>query len=112
MPCFQVVLKVQASGLKLYLLVLSAQDYEFAVSEGRDLMPLTSAYRPIEGYSRPRLCYITKEPGSGLGLSIIPIEGTAPFATASNICLKLIMMTFLIFYLFKMTSLTIIHITS
>uniref|UniRef100_A0A673L473 Na(+)/H(+) exchange regulatory cofactor NHE-RF4-like n=1 Tax=Sinocyclocheilus rhinocerous TaxID=307959 RepID=A0A673L473_9TELE len=63
------------SGLKLYLLVLTAQDYEFAVSEGRDLMSLTSAYRPIEGYSRPRLCYITKEPGSGFGLSIIPIEG-------------------------------------
>uniref|UniRef100_A0A8C2KSW8 PDZ domain containing 3a n=1 Tax=Cyprinus carpio TaxID=7962 RepID=A0A8C2KSW8_CYPCA len=70
-----VMLKVQASGLKLYLLVLTAQDYEFAVLEGRDLMSLTSAYRPIEGYSRPRLCYITKEPGSGLGLSIIPIEG-------------------------------------
>uniref|UniRef100_A0A673L173 PDZ domain-containing protein n=1 Tax=Sinocyclocheilus rhinocerous TaxID=307959 RepID=A0A673L173_9TELE len=64
-----------ASGLKLYLLVLSAQDYEFVVSEGRDLMSLASAYRPIEGCSRPRLCYITKEPGSGLGLSIIPIEG-------------------------------------
>uniref|UniRef100_A0A8C2KYC1 PDZ domain containing 3a n=1 Tax=Cyprinus carpio TaxID=7962 RepID=A0A8C2KYC1_CYPCA len=64
-----------ASGLKLYLLVLSAQDYEFAVSEGRDLMSLASAYRPIEGCSRPRLCYITKEPGSGLGLSIIPTEG-------------------------------------
>ncbi|KAG1951628.1 Na(+)/H(+) exchange regulatory cofactor NHE-RF3 [Pimephales promelas] len=70
-----VVLKVQASGLKLYLLVLSAQDYEFAVSERRDLMLLARAYHPVEGCSRPRLCYITKEPGSGLGLSIIPIEG-------------------------------------
>ncbi|XP_043115549.1 Na(+)/H(+) exchange regulatory cofactor NHE-RF3 [Puntigrus tetrazona] len=70
-----VVLKVQASGLKLYLLALSAQDYEFAVSEGRDLMSLASAYRPIEGCSRPRLCYITKDPGRGLGLNIIPIEG-------------------------------------
>ncbi|KAI2656244.1 NLR family member X1 [Labeo rohita] len=71
-----VVLKVQASGLKLYLLVLSAEDYELAVSEGTDLKSLASSYRPIEGCSRPRLCYITKEPGSGLGLSIIPIEVT------------------------------------
>ncbi|XP_073779792.1 Na(+)/H(+) exchange regulatory cofactor NHE-RF4 isoform X2 [Danio rerio] len=69
-----VVLKVQASGLKLYLLVLSAQDYEFAVSEGRDLLSVARSYRP-EGCSRPRLCHITKEPGCGLGLSIIPIEG-------------------------------------
>ncbi|XP_051520760.1 Na(+)/H(+) exchange regulatory cofactor NHE-RF4 [Myxocyprinus asiaticus] len=69
-----VVLKVQASGLLLYLLVLSAQDYEFAVSDGRDLMLLARAYCG-EGCSRPRLCHIIKEPDHGLGLSIIPIEG-------------------------------------
>lgn len=79
---------MQASGLKLYLLVLSAEDYELAVSEGTDLKSLASSYRPIEGCSRPRLCYITKEPGSGLGLSIIPIEGTAPFAIAIFTCSK------------------------
>lgn len=94
---------MQASGLKLYLLVLSAQDYEFAVSEGRDLMSLARAYHPVEGCSRPRLCYITKEPGSGLGLRIIPIEGTAPFASAINIRLYKLMMTFL--HLLKITSL-------
>ncbi|XP_057206366.1 Na(+)/H(+) exchange regulatory cofactor NHE-RF4 isoform X1 [Triplophysa rosa] len=69
-----VVLKIQASGLQLYLLVLSAQDYGIAVSEGRDLLSIARAHSG-EGCSRPRLCHITKEPGCGLGLSIIPVEG-------------------------------------
>ncbi|XP_051966589.1 Na(+)/H(+) exchange regulatory cofactor NHE-RF4 isoform X1 [Xyrauchen texanus] len=69
-----VVLKVQASGLQLYLLVLSAQDYKFAVSERRDLMLLARTHCG-EGCSRPRLCHIKKDPDHGLGLSIIPIEG-------------------------------------
>ncbi|XP_056613281.1 Na(+)/H(+) exchange regulatory cofactor NHE-RF4 isoform X2 [Triplophysa dalaica] len=69
-----VVLKIQASGLQLYLLVLSAQDYGIAVSEGRDLLSIARA-QSGEGCSRPRLCHITKEPGYGLGLGIIPVEG-------------------------------------
>ncbi|XP_073719288.1 Na(+)/H(+) exchange regulatory cofactor NHE-RF4 isoform X1 [Misgurnus anguillicaudatus] len=69
-----VVLKIQASSLQLYLLVLSAQNYEIAVTEGRDLMSLARAHRG-EGCSRPRLCHVTKESGCGLGLNIIPVEG-------------------------------------
>ncbi|KAL6471061.1 hypothetical protein MHYP_G00197110 [Metynnis hypsauchen] len=70
----KVVLKVQASGLQLCLLVLRAEDYELAVSEGMDLMALARAHRG-EGCARPRLCHIIREPGFGLGVSIIPIEG-------------------------------------
>ncbi|XP_060799850.1 Na(+)/H(+) exchange regulatory cofactor NHE-RF4 isoform X1 [Neoarius graeffei] len=68
------VLKVQASGLQLCLLVLSAVEYETAACEGIDFMALTRAHRG-EGCARPRLCHINREPGVGLGLSIIPIEG-------------------------------------
>lgn len=71
---FKAVLKVQASGLQLCLLVLSAVEYETAVCEGIDFMALTRAHRG-EGCARPRLCHINREPGVGLGLSIIPIEG-------------------------------------
>lgn len=71
----KVVLKVQASGLQLCLLVLSAVEYETAVCEGIDLMALSRANRG-EGCVRPRLCHISREPGIGLGLNIFPIEGT------------------------------------
>ncbi|KAF4086023.1 hypothetical protein AMELA_G00101370 [Ameiurus melas] len=70
----KVVLKVQASGLQLCLLVLSAVEYETAVCEGIDLMALSRANRG-EGCARPRLCHISREPGIGLGLNIFPIEG-------------------------------------
>ena len=72
---WQVVLKVQASGMQLCLMVLSAEDYELAVSEGMDLMVLARVHRG-EDCARPRLCHISREPGFGLGLSIIPIEGS------------------------------------
>ncbi|XP_062872560.1 Na(+)/H(+) exchange regulatory cofactor NHE-RF3 [Trichomycterus rosablanca] len=70
----KVVLKVQASGLHLYLLVLSAEEYEMAVNDGIDLITLTKTHRG-EGCTRPRLCHIIREPGHGLGFSISPIEG-------------------------------------
>ncbi|XP_076833499.1 Na(+)/H(+) exchange regulatory cofactor NHE-RF3 isoform X2 [Brachyhypopomus gauderio] len=70
----KVVLKVQASGLHVCLLVLSAEQYERALSEGTDLMALVQAHRG-NGCARPRLCHINREPGFGLGLSIIPTEG-------------------------------------
>uniref|UniRef100_A0A3B1JNW8 Na(+)/H(+) exchange regulatory cofactor NHE-RF3-like n=1 Tax=Astyanax mexicanus TaxID=7994 RepID=A0A3B1JNW8_ASTMX len=70
----QVVMKVQASGQQLCLLVLRAEDYEVAVSEGMDLVALARAHRG-EDCARPRLCHISRVPGLGLGLGIIPIEG-------------------------------------
>lgn len=66
---------MQASGLQLCLLVLRASEYETAVCEGIDLMALSRVYRG-EGCARPRLCHISKEPGMGLGFSVIPTEGT------------------------------------
>ncbi|KAF7699967.1 Na(+)/H(+) exchange regulatory cofactor NHE-RF3 isoform X2 [Silurus meridionalis] len=70
----KVVLKVQASGLQLCLLVLNSAEYETAVSEGIDLMALSRVHRG-EDCARPRLCHISRERGIGLGLSIFPIEG-------------------------------------
>uniref|UniRef100_A0A3B1K3H5 Na(+)/H(+) exchange regulatory cofactor NHE-RF3-like n=1 Tax=Astyanax mexicanus TaxID=7994 RepID=A0A3B1K3H5_ASTMX len=70
----KVVMKVQASGQQLCLLVLRAEDYEVAVSEGMDLVALARAHRG-EDCARPRLCHISRVPGLGLGLGIIPIEG-------------------------------------
>ncbi|XP_060743575.1 Na(+)/H(+) exchange regulatory cofactor NHE-RF3 [Tachysurus vachellii] len=70
----KVVMKVQASGLQLCLLVLSAVEYERAVNEGIDLMALSRDHRG-EGCARPRLCHIIRDPGIGLGLSISLIAG-------------------------------------
>ncbi|XP_066500970.1 Na(+)/H(+) exchange regulatory cofactor NHE-RF4 [Hoplias malabaricus] len=69
----KVVLKVQASGSQLFLLVLRAEDYELAMCEGMDLMAMVRAHKG--DCARPRLCHIIREPGSGLGLSIIPVNG-------------------------------------
>lgn len=66
---------MQASGLQLCLLVLSAVEYERAVNEGIDLMALSRDHRG-EGCARPRLCHIIRDPGIGLGLSISLIAGT------------------------------------
>ncbi|XP_030633965.1 Na(+)/H(+) exchange regulatory cofactor NHE-RF3 [Chanos chanos] len=69
-----VVLRIQTSGLQLCLLVLTAQEYELAVSNGQDLLALSRAHRG-ETCARPRLCHIIKEADIGLGIRIIPIEG-------------------------------------
>ncbi|XP_026869203.2 Na(+)/H(+) exchange regulatory cofactor NHE-RF3 [Electrophorus electricus] len=70
----EVVQKVRASGLHVCLLVLGAEEYECAVSDGTNLMALVRAHRG-DGYARPRLYHINREPGFGFGFSIIPIEG-------------------------------------
>ncbi|XP_048840539.1 Na(+)/H(+) exchange regulatory cofactor NHE-RF4-like isoform X3 [Brienomyrus brachyistius] len=70
----RVTQKIQVCGTQLCLLVLSGSDYEQVVSEGRDLRHLTRAHLG-EGCARPRLCHITRDPRSGLGLSITPIQG-------------------------------------
>lgn len=78
----KVVLKVQASGLQLCLLVLSAVEYQTAVCEGIDTMALSKAHRG-EGCARPRLYHINRESGIGLGLSIFPIEGSIFLCTCA-----------------------------
>lgn len=69
------VQKIQACGLQLFLLVLKGEEYKEALAQGLDLQALTRAYRG-ETCSRPRLCHITRDPILGLGISIIPIEGS------------------------------------
>ncbi|KAJ7990455.1 hypothetical protein DPEC_G00300490 [Dallia pectoralis] len=69
-----VVTRIQACGLHLFLLVLKEEEYEEALSQGLDLQALTRACRG-ETCSRPRLCHISRDPVSGLGVSINTIEG-------------------------------------
>ncbi|XP_017557234.1 PDZ domain containing 3b isoform X1 [Pygocentrus nattereri] len=70
----EVAHKIQVSGPQLCLLVLDGEEYEQAVAQGRDLKELASAQRG-EGWKPPRLCHITRDPGTGLGFSILPVEG-------------------------------------
>uniref|UniRef100_A0A8C9RII9 NHERF family PDZ scaffold protein 4b n=1 Tax=Scleropages formosus TaxID=113540 RepID=A0A8C9RII9_SCLFO len=65
---------LRVCGTQLCLLVLSSKDYQWAMSEGYDLRELARAHHG-EGYTRPRLCYIPKDPEAGLGFSITPVEG-------------------------------------
>ncbi|XP_036436343.1 LOW QUALITY PROTEIN: PDZ domain containing 3b [Colossoma macropomum] len=66
--------KIQVSGPQLCLLVLDGEEYEQAVAQGRDLRELAGAQRG-EGWKPPRLCHITRDPVTGLGFSILPVEG-------------------------------------
>nr|XP_029537572.1 Na(+)/H(+) exchange regulatory cofactor NHE-RF3-like [Oncorhynchus nerka] len=68
------IVRIQACGLQLLLLVLKGEEYKEALAQGLDLQALIRAYRG-ETCSRPRLCHITKDSVLGLGISIIPIEG-------------------------------------
>ncbi|KAI4894149.1 hypothetical protein NFI96_022768, partial [Prochilodus magdalenae] len=62
------------SGPQLCLLVLSNEEYEQAVTQGQDLRKLACAQRG-DDWKPPRLCHITKNPVTGLGFSILPVEG-------------------------------------
>ncbi|KAI7812996.1 NHERF family PDZ scaffold protein 4b isoform X1 [Triplophysa rosa] len=65
---------IQVSGSHLCFLVLDGQVYDQAVSEGRDLKELAKINRG-EGWRPPRLCHITRNDVSGLGLKILPLQG-------------------------------------
>lgn len=65
---------IQVSGSHLCFLVLDGQAYHQAVSEGRDLKELAKLNRGKE-WRRPRLCHVTRNAASGLGLKIQPKEG-------------------------------------
>ncbi|KAL2094985.1 hypothetical protein ACEWY4_009704 [Coilia grayii] len=66
--------RINISGTQLCLLVLDGTAYEQAVAQGHDLKALTRAQRGQE-WSPPRLCFISKDSSSCLGLRILPVEG-------------------------------------
>lgn len=70
----QVARKIKLSGHQLCLLVLDGEEYELAVSRGQDLQSLARVHKS-EGCKAPRLCHITRDPVSGLGINFTPVEG-------------------------------------
>lgn len=70
----QVARRIQMSGPQLCLLLLSSDEYEQAVAQGWNLKELCKAQRGEE-WNPPRFCHIIRNPVSGLGLSIHPVEG-------------------------------------
>ncbi|KAM6970612.1 NHERF family PDZ scaffold protein 4b [Aplochiton taeniatus] len=70
----EVARHIRRSGAQLCLLVLDGQEYDQALSRGEDLRALAKAHRG-ESTRPPRLCHITSDPDSGLGISFTPVEG-------------------------------------
>uniref|UniRef100_A0A3Q3LEK7 NHERF family PDZ scaffold protein 4b n=1 Tax=Mastacembelus armatus TaxID=205130 RepID=A0A3Q3LEK7_9TELE len=73
-PHAEVARKIRLSGHQLCLLVLDGDEYEQAVSQGQDLEGLVRAHKG-EGCKPPRLCHITRDSVSGLGINFTPVEG-------------------------------------
>ncbi|XP_070773807.1 NHERF family PDZ scaffold protein 4b [Enoplosus armatus] len=73
-PHPEVASKIKLSGHQLCLLVLDGEEYEQAVSRGQDLRGLARAHKGA-GCKPPRLCYVTRDPVSGLGINFTPVEG-------------------------------------
>ncbi|KAG7218312.1 hypothetical protein INR49_010008 [Caranx melampygus] len=69
----RVVRRIQSCGSHLFLLVLRSDEYEQAVSTGVDLRTLALVSKG-DGWSRPRLCHISRDPERGLGMSVLPVE--------------------------------------
>lgn len=66
--------KMKLSGNQISLLVLSEEEYEQSKSKGLDLKNLATVNKG-ESCKPPRLCHITKDPVSGLGITFTAVEG-------------------------------------
>ncbi|XP_076024881.1 NHERF family PDZ scaffold protein 4b [Genypterus blacodes] len=75
-PHTEVARKIRLSGNQLSLLVCNGDEYEQALARGQDLRSLSSSHK-AEGCKPkpPRLCHITRDPVSGLGINITPVDG-------------------------------------
>ncbi|XP_034540533.1 PDZ domain containing 3b isoform X2 [Notolabrus celidotus] len=73
-PHPEVAANIRMSGNQLCLLVLDGDEYEQALSQGKDLKSLIRTNKG-ESLNPPRLCHIRKDPVSGLGINFIPVEG-------------------------------------
>ncbi|GAA6103320.1 PDZ domain containing 3b [Tachysurus ichikawai] len=70
----EVARMIRVTGPQLCLLLLSSDEYEQAVAQGWNLKELCKAQRGEE-WNPPRLCHVVRNPASGLGFSIHPVEG-------------------------------------
>lgn len=66
--------KINLSGNQLSLLLVDGDVYEKAVSRGQNTRGLSSKLRGKD-CKPPRLCHITRDPVSGLGINFTPVEG-------------------------------------
>lgn len=66
------------------LLVLRSEEYQEAVAQGWNLKEVCKTQRG-DDWRRPRLCHIIKDPVTGMGLSILPVEGEIHTRTHINI---------------------------
>ncbi|XP_044225529.1 PDZ domain containing 3b isoform X1 [Thunnus albacares] len=73
-PHPQVAKRIKLCGHQLCLLVLDGEEYEQVLSRGQDLQGLVRAHKG-ESCKPPRLCHITRDPVSGLGINFTPVEG-------------------------------------
>ncbi|XP_037334694.2 Na(+)/H(+) exchange regulatory cofactor NHE-RF4-like isoform X2 [Pungitius pungitius] len=81
---WRIVRKIQACGLHLILLVLRRDEYEQAESLGLDLQTLARSSKG-DGWSRPRLCHVSRDPECGLGMTVAPVDGQKGHFTVNTL---------------------------